>query len=167
MKALLIVVGKTQDKRLAALIDDYRNRIARYLPFELEVQPELRNTRGLSFDQQKEREGAGLLERLQTGDWVVLLDERGREWRSVDFARLLDKRLQGSGRRLVFVIGGPYGFSDAVYRRANEFLSLSQMTFSHQMIRLLFFEQLYRALTILHGEPYHHETDASDEMHRK
>ncbi len=157
MKIVLIVVGKTQDKHLQAMMDDYRQRIVHYIPFEMEVQPELKNTRGLSMQQQKEREGRDLLDRLDQGDWVVLLDERGREWRSVEFADYLDKRLQRGGHRLVFVIGGPYGFSQDVYDRANEKLSLSQMTFSHQMIRLLFLEQLYRAETILHGEPYHHE----------
>lgn len=167
MKTLLIVVGKTQNKHLSALMDDYLGRIARYLPFEIEVQPDLRNTRGLNAEQQKEREGLSLLTRLHDGDRVILLDERGKEKRSVDFARFIGKSLQGSSRRMVFVIGGPYGFSDAVYRRADEYLSLSQMTFSHQMIRLLFLEQFYRALTIMHGEPYHHETEPSGAMNRK
>lgn len=167
MKIVLIVVGKTQNKHLTTLTEDYQERIGHYLPFAVEVQPELRNSRGLSFEEQKEREGKALLERFQSGDHVVLLDERGKELRSVDFATFVGKRLQSSGRRLVFVIGGPYGFSEAVYRRADEFLSLSQMTFSHQMIRLLFLEQLYRALTILQGEPYHHETEPSKELLRK
>ena len=167
MKTLLIVVGKTQNKHLSALMDDYLGRIGRYLPFEMEVVPDLRNTRGLNAEQQKEREGINLLAKLHDGDRVILLDERGKEKRSVEFARFIDKNLQGSSRRMVFIIGGPYGFSDDVYRRADEYLSLSQMTFSHQMIRLLFLEQYYRALTILHGEPYYHETEPSEAMTRK
>lgn len=167
MKTLLIVVGKTQNKHLSALMDDYLGRIGRYLPFEMEVVPDLRNTRGLNAEQQKEREGINLLAKLHDGDRVILLDERGKEKRSVEFARFIDKNLQGSSRRMVFIIGGPYGFSNDVYRRADEYLSLSQMTFSHQMIRLLFLEQYYRALTILHGEPYHHETEPSEAMTRK
>ena len=159
MKTVLIVVGKTQNRQLDALIEDYRGRIGHYVPFSMEVQPELRNTRGLSFEQQKEREGKELLGRIQNGDWVILLDERGKEMRSVEFAAFLDKRMQSSRKRLVFIIGGPYGVSDEVYQRADELFSLSKMTFSHQMVRLIFVEQLYRGLSILNGEPYHHESE--------
>ena len=156
MKTVLIVVGKTTDKHIVACINDYVERIGHYMPFTLNVIPELKNTKSLSEQQQKEREGELILGTLQAGDVVVLLDEHGKELRSVDFARWLERK-QLSARRLVFVIGGPYGFSPAVYQRADEQLSLSKMTFSHQMVRLVFTEQLYRACTIIRGEPYHHE----------
>ena len=126
------------------------------MPFELLVIPELKNTKSLSESQQKEREGELILKSLQPADTVVLLDEHGKEWRSTAFAAWLQKQQQLT-RRLVFVVGGPYGFSPAIYNRAQEKLSLSKMTFSHQMIRLIFTEQLYRACTIIKGEPYHHE----------
>ena len=126
------------------------------MPFDVSVVPELKNARNLSEEQQKEREGELILKQLCQGDVVVLLDERGNERRSVEFANWLQKRQQ-TARRLVFIIGGPYGFSKAVYDRADDRASLSQMTFSHQMVRLIFVEQLYRACTILKGEPYHHE----------
>lgn len=157
MKTILIVVGKTQNKHLQALIQDYVERIGHFTPFGVEVVPELKNTKGLNADLQKQKEGKALLERLTPGDHVVLLDEKGRERRSVDFARYADRQLGGSMRRLVFIIGGPYGFSSEVYDRADEEISLSLMTFSHQMIRLLFVEQFYRAMTITAGLPYHHE----------
>jgi len=156
MKTLLILVGKTTDRHFDAGISDYAGRIAHYTPFEIVVIPELKNTKALSEEQQKEREGGLIMGRLQPSDTVVLLDERGTERRSTDFARWLQK-MQTSARRLVFVVGGPYGFSPAVYQRANDKISLSQMTFSHQMVRLIFAEQLYRACTIIKGEPYHHE----------
>lgn len=157
MKIHLIVVGKTTDSRLEALISDYVGRLAHYIPFSIEVIPELRNAKSLSTDQQKEREGEQILRSLGEGDWPVLLDEGGKEFRSVEFARYVDRRCASGARRLVFIVGGPYGFSQAVYGRSREKLSLSQMTFSHQMVRLFFVEQLYRAMTILRGEPYHHE----------
>lgn len=156
MRALLLVVGKTTDKHISACIDDYVGRIGHYLPFEVQVIPELRNTKSLSMAQQKEREGELILKQLVSGDHVVLLDEHGEERRSVDFASWLEKKQMGV-RRLVFVVGGPYGFSDAVYARCNEKISLSRMTFSHQLVRLVFVEQFYRACTIIKGEPYHHE----------
>ena len=156
MKTLLLQVGKTVDKHLAACINDYADRIGHYIPFEICTIPELKNTKALSEEQQKEREGELILKQLQSGDMVVLLDEHGKEWRSIEFATGLGKKQQ-SVRRLVFVIGGPYGFSQAVYGRCDEKLSLSRMTFSHQMVRLIFTEQLYRACTIIKGEPYHHE----------
>ena len=156
MKTVLILVGKTTDKHFQAGIDDYVSRIEHYMPFELLTIPELKNTKSLTEEQQKTAEGELILKQLQSSDTVVLLDEHGWEHRSIDFARWLEQK-RNTARRLVFVIGGPYGFSQAVYQRANEQLSLSKMTFSHQMIRLLFTEQVYRACTIIRGEPYHHE----------
>ncbi|MCR4919299.1 MAG: 23S rRNA (pseudouridine(1915)-N(3))-methyltransferase RlmH [Prevotella sp.] len=156
MKTLLLQVGKTTNRYLVACIDDYAERIGHYMPFDVVTLPELRSTRSLSSEQQKQLEGEQLLRQLQPADWVVLLDEHGREPRSVELAAWLAQRQQ-TVRRLVFVIGGPYGFAPAVYARANEQLSLSRLTFSHQMVRLVFTEQLYRACTILKGEPYHHE----------
>ena len=156
MKTLLILVGKTTDRHFLAGISDYAGRISHYMPFELVTIPELKNTKSLSEDQQKTAEGELILKLLQPSDTVVLLDEHGRELRSIEFARWLEQK-RNTARRLVFVIGGPYGFSPAVYARANEQLSLSKMTFSHQMIRLVFTEQVYRACTIIKGEPYHHE----------
>ena len=156
MKTVLILVGKTVNKHFVAGIDDYAERITHYMPFEIVTIPELRNTKNLSEDQQKSAEGDLSLRQIQPSDTVVLLDEHGKEFRSVDYARWLSQKQQ-TARRLVFVIGGPYGFSEAVYARANEKLSLSKMTFSHQMVRLIFTEQLYRACTIIKGEPYHHE----------
>ncbi len=156
MKTILLLVGKTTDKHFQAGISDYAARIAHYMPFDIVTIPELRNTKSLSEQQQKQAEGELILKQLQTSDTVVLLDEHGRELRSIEFARWMEQRQQ-SARRLVFIIGGPYGFSEAVYNRANEQISLSRMTFSHQMVRLVFTEQIYRACTILRGEPYHHE----------
>ena len=157
MKIHLIVVGKTTDRHMEALIADYTQRVGHYVPFSMEVIPELKNAKSLSFEQQKDREGELILRSLGDGDWVVLLDEGGQEFRSVDFARYVDRRCASGARRLVFVVGGPYGFSKAAYDRSREKLSLSSMTFSHQLVRLLSVEQLYRAFTILRGEPYHHE----------
>jgi len=156
MKTLLILVGKTADKHFQAGISDYAGRIGHYMPFDIVTLPELRNTKSLSEQQQKAAEGELILRQLQPSDTVVLLDERGRQQRSQEFARWLEQKQQ-SARRLVFVIGGAYGFSPSVYSRANDMVSLSPMTFSHQMVRLIFTEQLYRACTIIRGEPYHHE----------
>jgi 23S rRNA (pseudouridine1915-N3)-methyltransferase len=156
MKTVLLQVGKTVNKHFVAGIDDYAERISHYMPFEIVTIPELRNTKNLSEEQQKTTEGDLILRQIQPSDTVVLLDEHGKELRSVDYARWLEQKQQ-TARRLVFVIGGPYGFSEAVYARANDKLSLSKMTFSHQMVRLIFTEQLYRACTIIKGEPYHHE----------
>ena len=156
MKTELIVVGKTVNKHFTVLIDDYRERIGHYMPFGITVIPELKNTKSLSEEQQKAAEGELILKLLQPSDTVVLLDEHGHEPRSIELASWLEKK-QATTRRLVFVIGGPYGFSPAVYERANEQLSLSRLTYSHQMVRLIFVEQLYRACTIIKGEPYHHE----------
>jgi len=156
MKTVLILVGKTTDKHFQAGIGDYVERIGHYMPFELVTIPELKNTKSLSEEQQKTLEGELILRQLQPSDTVVLLDEHGRQLRSVEFARWLEQK-RNTARRLVFIIGGPYGFSPAVYSRAGELLSLSSMTFSHQMIRLIFTEQVYRACTIIKCEPYHHE----------
>ena len=157
MKLLLLVIGSTTDRHVQTLIDDYASRLTHYVPFAIEVIPELKNTKALSLEQQKTQEAELIQRQLQAGDHVVLLDEHGTERRSVDFAHWLQKRLAAGARRIVFVVGGPYGFAPAVHALANEEISLSQMTFSHQLIRLLFVEQLYRAHTILRGEPYHHE----------
>ena len=155
MKISLLVIGKTTDARLVSLIDDYRQRLSHYVPFELIVLPDIKNAKSLTQDQLKAAEGEAILAKVGTTE-VVLLDEHGAEYRSVDFASWLQKKM-GSGRDLTLVIGGAYGFSPAVYERANGKLSLSQMTFSHQMIRLMAIEQIYRAMTILRNEPYHHE----------
>ncbi len=156
MKTELILVGKTVNKHFVAGIKDYVERIGHYMPFSITVIPELKNTKSLSEEQQKEKEGELILKMVQPSDTVVLLDEHGNEFRSVEFAQWLQKK-QNIARRLIFIIGGPYGFADTVYARANEKISLSRMTFSHQMVRLIFTEQIYRACTIIKGEPYHHE----------
>lgn len=156
MKTKLLVVGKTNDKNITKGIDDYVGRVKHYMPFDIEVIPELKNTKSLIQSNQKEMEAEQILKRLQPSDTVVLLDEHGKEYRSIEFARWIEK-LQQTARSLVFIIGGPYGFADSVYERSDAKLSLSKMTFSHQMIRLLFVEQIYRACTIIKGEPYHHE----------
>lgn len=157
MKLILLVIGKTTDKHVQALIDDYTNRLSHYVPFALDVIPELRNTKALTPEQQKVQEAELIRKQLQAGDHVVLLDEHGAERRSVVFAEWLGKRMAAGPRRIVFIVGGPYGFDDSIHALAAEEISLSQMTFSHQLIRVLFTEQLYRACTILRGEPYHHE----------
>lgn len=156
MKVELILVGKTTSKHIGACFEDYKERIGHYLPFSVMIIPELKNTNSLSEEQQKEREGENILKQIQAQDTVVLLDEHGQEFRSIEFASWVEKKQQTS-RRLIFIIGGPYGFSSSIYKRANEKISLSKMTFSHQMVRLIFTEQLYRACTIIKGEPYHHE----------
>ncbi|MCH5177113.1 MAG: 23S rRNA (pseudouridine(1915)-N(3))-methyltransferase RlmH [Prevotellaceae bacterium] len=157
MKTVLILVGKTTDKRVQSLFDDYAARLRHYGGCDVIVIPELRNTKSLTAEQQKQAEGQLILRQVQAGDCVVLLDERGTERRSMEFAEWLRRKQQTISRRLVFIVGGPYGFSADVYARADEQISLSQMTFSHQMVRLFFIEQLYRAHTIIKGEPYHHE----------
>ena len=157
MKVNLILVGKTTSKMFQSIIEDYSERVKHYTPFEVTVIPELKNTKSLSQEQQKQMEGEQIQRQLQESDHVVLLDEHGQELRSIEFATWISKKQQAVSRRLVFVIGGPYGFSPTIYQRANEKLSLSKMTFSHQMVRMIFIEQLYRAFTILKGEQYHHE----------
>lgn len=157
MKGVLIVVGKTTDKRFEAITQEYIERIRHYIPFTVEVIPELKNTKGLSQDEQKKREGELIQKNLQPGDYVVLLDEHGSERSSMDFASWMQKKMAAGPKRLVFIVGGPYGFSDAIHQKGNEEISLSRMTLSHQMIRMYFVEQIYRAMTILNGESYHHE----------
>ncbi len=157
MKTIFLVIGKTTDKRIEQLTDEYIGRISHYMPFRLEVIPELRNAKNLSQEQQKEQEAELIKKSLQPGDYIILLDEHGKERRSIEFAQWMQKRMAASPRRLVFIVGGPYGFAPQIHKMAQEEISLSQMTFSHQMIRLLFVEQIYRAMTILNGEPYHHE----------
>ena len=157
MKGVLIVVGKTTDKRFEAITQEYIERIRHYIPLTIEVIPELKNTKGLSQDEQKKREGELIQKNLQPGDYVVLLDEHGSERSSMDFASWMQKKMAAGPKRLVFIVGGPYGFSDAIHQKGNEEISLSRMTLSHQMIRMFFVEQIYRAMTILNGEPYHHE----------
>ncbi|MDE5570961.1 MAG: 23S rRNA (pseudouridine(1915)-N(3))-methyltransferase RlmH [Prevotella sp.] len=156
MKTLLIQVGKTVNKHFVAAINDYVERINHYMPFEVVTIPELKNTKNMTEEQQKQAEGDLIMRQLQPSDTVVLLDEHGHEYRSIEYARWLEQK-RNTARRLIFIIGGPYGFSPSVYARANEQVSLSRMTFSHQMIRLTFTEQVYRACTIIKGEPYHHE----------
>ena len=156
MRITLLTVGKTTDPRLASLIEDYRQRLTHYVPFEWVVLPDLKNAKALSEEQVKTAEGEMILRALTPSMDVVLLDEHGKEMRSVEYADWIQKKMS-SGRDLTLIIGGPYGFSPAVYERANGKLSISQMTFSHQMIRIMVIEQIYRAMTILRGEPYHHE----------
>lgn len=157
MKFALLVVGRTVEKHYITAINDYVERIKHYTPFDMEVIPELKNTKNLSMEQQKEKEGELILKALQPSDVVVLLDEHGKEFRSIEFAEWAEKKMHTVNKRLVFIIGGPYGFSKDIYAAAQEKISLSKMTFSHQMIRLIFVEQLYRAMNILAGGPYHHE----------
>jgi len=157
MTITLLVVGKTDSKELHDLIRSYENRLKHYIRFEFQVIPDLKNSKNLSKQQQKEKEGVSILKILKDSDALVLLDEKGKQFSSIEFAQMLQKRMNSGIKSLVFVIGGPYGFSEAVYKRAQEKMSLSKMTFSHQMIRLFFVEQLYRGFTILKNEPYHHE----------
>ncbi len=157
MKIILTVIGKIDANYFTEAIREYQKRLIHYIPYEMEIIPDIKNTKNLSVPQQKEKEGELILKSLQPGDYCVLLDEKGKEFTSVQFASYLEKKTHTVPKRLVFIIGGPYGFSEAVYKVANEKISLSKMTFSHQMIRLVFTEQLYRAMTILNNEPYHHE----------
>ena len=157
MKISLVVIGKTDAAYFVDAINEYKNRLVHYIPFEMEVIPDIKNVKNLREDQQKEKEGELILKTLQPGDYLVLLDEHGKSFTSMEFATYIERKMHGVPKRLVFVIGGPYGFSEAVYKAASEKISLSKMTFSHQMIRLIFVEQIYRAMTILNNEPYHHE----------
>ncbi|MEL7586783.1 MAG: 23S rRNA (pseudouridine(1915)-N(3))-methyltransferase RlmH [Prolixibacteraceae bacterium] len=158
MKVKLIVVGKTDKTYLQEGISIYHERISHYLPFEYRIIPDIKNTRRLPEEIQKEKEGELLLSQINPTDEIILLDERGKEFKSPEFARFLEKKMLDGTKTLVFIIGGPYGFSKKLVDAATSKISLSRMTFSHQMVRLIFSEQLYRALTILKGEPYHHET---------
>lgn len=157
MKIDLVLVGKSDQKYLQEGIDIYLKRLKHYCQFEMKVIPDLKSTKSLSEEQQKEKEGELIISQIKDSDFVMLLDERGETFSSVGFAQFLEKKQVTGVRKLSFVIGGPYGFSKEVYAKANAKLSLSAMTFSHQMVRLLFIEQLYRAHTIINGEPYHHK----------
>ena len=157
MKIKLLAIGKTDDKNLQALIGTYQNRLKHYINFQLEVIPDIKNAKNLSQQQQKEKEGELILKKLGSTDQLLLLDEKGKEFRSIEFSSFLQKKMNSGIKQLVLVIGGPYGFSDAVYKKSQGKISLSKMTFSHQMIRLFVVEQIYRAFTILKNEPYHHE----------
>ncbi|PKP14416.1 MAG: 23S rRNA (pseudouridine(1915)-N(3))-methyltransferase RlmH [Bacteroidetes bacterium HGW-Bacteroidetes-3] len=157
MKIKLVAIGKTDDKNLHTLIEAYQNRLKHYINFEIEVIPDIKNVKNLSEIQQKEKEGELILKKLAPTDVLILLDEKGPQFDSVTFSDYLQKKMNSGAKQLVLVIGGPYGFSEAVYKQAQGKISLSKMTFSHQMIRLFVVEQLYRAYTILKNEPYHHE----------
>jgi 23S rRNA (pseudouridine1915-N3)-methyltransferase len=157
MKICLLVIGKTDEAYLQKGIEIFLKRIPHYITFEMKIIPDLKNSKNLSEDQQKEKEGDLIIQQISGSDELFLLDEQGAEYSSSEFARFLEKKMGSGIKRLVFIIGGPYGFSGTVYAKANGKLSLSRMTFSHQMVRLIFAEQLYRALTILKGEPYHHQ----------
>lgn len=157
MKIILLSIGKTDATYLVEAIKEYQKRLEHYIPFEIQIIPDLKNTKNLTFDQQKEKEGELILKAMQPGDYLVLLDDKGKEYTSMKFAEYIERKTHTVPKRLIFAIGGPYGFSQAVYSAASEKLTLSRMTFSHQMVRLIFVEQLYRAMTILNNEPYHHE----------
>lgn len=157
MEITLIVIGKTNAKYLIEGLDEYTRRLKHYITYNINILPDIKNTKNLTEEQQKEIEGKLILNALKPGDFLVLLDERGKEFSSMQFSDYLQRKMNSGLRRLVFVVGGPYGFSKDVYNKADEKLSLSKMTFSHEMIRLFFTEQIYRAMTIIRGEPYHHE----------
>jgi len=157
VKILVFFLGKTDKKYVKEGIDDYAARIGFYLPFEMKVIPDLKNSNSLSVEMKKEKEGQLILEQVNKSDQLVLLDEKGIEFSSVEFSQWIGKKMIAGIRQLVFIVGGAYGFSEAVYQRADHKISLSRLTFSHQMVRMIFAEQLYRAMTILKKEPYHHD----------
>lgn len=157
MKIELAVIGKTSIGYLKQGIDEYIKRLKHYVPFEIKYIDDIKNTKNISEDQQKRTEGAKILSLLDKSDFVVLLDEHGKEYTSMQYSSYIQKRMLSGAKKVVFVIGGPYGFSREVYDRANDKISFSKMTFNHEMIRLIFTEQLYRAYTIINHEPYHHE----------
>lgn len=157
MKITVLAVGKTDRKELQQLIHIYAKRLTHYINFEIKLLPDIKNVKNLSVPEQKKKEGEAILKEVSPSDVMVLLDERGKQFTSKEMAASLQKRMNSGIKNLVFVIGGPYGFSDLVYEKAAQEISLSKMTFSHQMIRLFFVEQLYRAFTILKNEPYHHQ----------
>lgn len=157
MTIKLLAIGKTDNKNLQSLIDDYQKRLSFYIKFELEVLPDIKNVKNLSETQQKEKEGDLILAKISSTDQLILLDENGKNFSSVGFSEELQKKMNSGIKTLVFVIGGPYGFSEAIYAKSQGKISLSTMTFSHQMVRLFFIEQLYRGFTILKNEPYHHQ----------
>lgn len=157
MNIKLLTIGKTDDKALQSLIDDYTKRLSFYIKFDLEIIPDIKNVKNLSVSQQKEKEGTLIMAKLTATDQLILLDENGITFSSVGFSDYMQRKMNSGVKTLVFVVGGPYGFSDEVYQKAQGKISLSPMTFSHQMARLIFIEQLYRGLTILRNEPYHHQ----------
>lgn len=157
MKMKLLAIGKTDNQQLIELVDMYQNRLKHYVTFNFEIINDIKKAKNLTEEQQKEKEGELILRKLQNSDILVLLDDKGKQFTSVDFSKYLQKKMNSGIKQLVLVIGGPYGFSEAVYKKAQEKISLSTMTFSHQMIRLFIVEQIYRAYTILKNEPYHHE----------
>ena len=157
MNIRLITIGKTDQKNLQLLIEEYQKRLSFYIKFDMEIIPDIKNVKNLSEMQQKEKEGELILAKISPNDHLILLDENGKVFSSVDFALELQKKMNAGIKTLVFVIGGPYGFSETVYAKAQGKISLSLMTFSHQMVRLFFIEQLYRGCTILKNEPYHHQ----------
>lgn len=157
MNIKLLCIGKTDDKRIESLIEEYSKRLNYYVKFSVEVIPDLKKAKNFSQSQQKEKEGDHILSSLKPQDHLVILDENGKEFTSLDFSKYLQKKMNAGYKTLVLAVGGPYGFSEAVYKRAQGKIALSQMTFSHQMIRLFIAEQLYRGYTILKGEPYHHQ----------
>ena len=157
MKIVIIAVGKTSTGYVACGVEEFLKRTNRYVPTELLVIPDVKSSKALSEDAQKQQEGRSIISALQPGDIVTLLDERGKELTSREFSSMIERRIVQGIKRLVFVIGGPYGFSNEVYERADSKLSLSRMTFTHEMVRLFFMEQIYRAMTIMRGEPYHHD----------
>jgi len=157
MNIKLIAIGKTDNKNLQSLIQEYQKRLSFYIKFELEIIPDIKNGKNLSESQQKEKEGEFILSKIAPTDQLILLDENGKTFSSIEFSAELQKKMNTGVKTVVFVIGGPYGFSETVYAKAQAKISLSQMTFSHQMVRLFFVEQLYRGFTILKNEPYHHQ----------
>jgi 23S rRNA (pseudouridine1915-N3)-methyltransferase len=157
MKITLLTIGKTDDKYLKEGLDKYLKRLKHYISFKIVELPALKNSKSLSEEQQKSKEAELIFKQITQTDQLLLLDEHGQEFSSVKFSEFLNKKMLSSTQHLVFVTGGPYGFAAEIYKRANDKLSLSKMTFSHQMVRLFFLEQLYRAFTILKDEPYHHE----------
>jgi len=156
MKIKLIAIGKTDSKDLQPLIEEYSKRLSFYVSFNFEIIPDIKNAKNVSKKQQKKAEGNELLKRIEKSDTIIILDEKGKTFSSVEFSIFLQKKMNSGLKNLIFIIGGPYGFSEEIYQRANAKISLSTMTFSHQMVRLFFIEQLYRGFTILRNEPYHH-----------
>lgn len=157
MKIVLMVVGKPSEQPVAEIIKDYSARINHYIPFEIINAGEAKNTKNLSQSQQKNAEAQLFLKKLEPSDYIILLDEHGKEYTSIQFSAMIERKMNTVPKRLVFIIGGPYGFDSSIYELANEKMSLSKLTFPHLLIRLFFVEQIYRAMTIMRGEPYHHE----------
>jgi len=157
MKIALLQTGKTTDRNISELVDLYSKRIKKYVSFEVITIPELKNTKNMPVQEQQVKEAARIIQSVSEDDYIILLDEKGKEYRTIEFSSFLEKSFLLPKKRIIFIIGGPWGFAEAVYAKADQKISLSKMTFSHQMVRLLFLEQLYRVFTIIKGEPYHHE----------